>query len=362
MKSIYKGGQFQTGDFAQILTGVYTRKFQTDLDPDDLSRILGYIGNHFPDLYEAFRKLMEPGGLLFYDMTSVISYSKNLKLAEKGYNPDHEYENQVTVIMAFSVKSWVPVAVDVFHGSVKDIKSLGYFIDRFHDRDMGFIMDRGLFSESIIKDLRRMKMHYIVPLRRNSTLVPDRVKFDSAFMYNGRPIQSSRRSSRLGYVYMFQDPMMRAEEESSILRDVASSKKDMEYFEDKKKRMGVFAIISDLDRNPSEIYEQYKSREEVEQVFDTMKGDLESDKTYLRDSEKVKGFFFIVFLALRIRFRILKVLKDHNLLGKMSVNEIIFELSKMERIVEKSGAEYFAAVPKKVEKIVGLFSDMIPMG
>ena len=63
-----------------------SRKFQTDLDPDDLSNILGYVGNHFPDLYEMFRKLMEPGGLLFYDMTSVISYSKNLKLAEKGYD------------------------------------------------------------------------------------------------------------------------------------------------------------------------------------------------------------------------------------------------------------------------------------
>jgi len=56
------------------------------------------------------------------------------------------------------------------------------------------------------------------------------------------------------------------------------------------------------------------------------------------------------------------VLKDHNLLGKISVSEIIFELSKMERIVEKSGAEYFAAVPKKVGKIVELFKDMIPMG
>ena len=44
----------------------------------------------------------------------------------------------------------------------------------------------------------------------------------------------------------------------------------------------------------------------------------------------------------------------------MSVNEIIFELSKMAGIVEKSGAEYFAAVPKKVEKIVYLLSDMIP--
>ena len=58
----------------------------------------------------------------------------------------------------------------------------------------------------------------------------------------------------------------------------------MEYFEDKKTRLGVFAIISDLDRNSSEKYEQYKSREEVEQAFDTMKGVLESDRAYLRDS------------------------------------------------------------------------------
>ena len=339
-----------------------SRTLKTDLDPDELSRILGYAGNHFPDLYDMFRKVMEPGGLLFYDMTSIISYSKNLKLAEKGYNADHEHENQITVIMAFSVKSWVPVAVDVFYGSIKDIKSLGYFIDRFRDQDIGFIMDRGLFSENVIKDMKRIGMHYIVPLRRNSNMVPDRVKFNSAFIYNGRPVQSFRRSSRIGYIYIFQDPVMRSEEESSILREVASSGRDMEYFEEKKRRLGTFAIVSDLDQSPSYIYEQYKSREEVEQVFDTMKGDLESDKTYLRDNEKVRGFFFIVFLALRITFSILKVLKDHDLLGKMSVNEVIFELSKMERIVEKGGAEYFAAVPKKVEKIVDLFRDMIPMG
>ena len=41
------------------------------------------------------------------------------------------------------------------------------------------------------------------------------------------------------------------------------------------------------------------------------------------------------------------MLKEHNLLGKMSVNEIFFEPSKMERIVEK---------------IVYLLKDMIPEG
>jgi hypothetical protein len=61
-------------------------KLKTVLDPEDLSRILGYVGNHFPNLYEMFKKLMEPSGLLFYDMKPIISYSKNLKPVKKGYN------------------------------------------------------------------------------------------------------------------------------------------------------------------------------------------------------------------------------------------------------------------------------------
>lgn len=40
-------------------------------------------------------------------------------------------------------------------------------------------------------------------------------------------------------------------------------------------------------------------------MFDTIKGDLESGMTYLRDGEKANGYFFL-FLAMRIRFKILK--------------------------------------------------------
>jgi hypothetical protein len=58
-----------------------SRTLKTDLDPEELSRILGYIGNHFSDMYDIFKNVMERGGLLFYDMTSIVSYSRNLKLA-----------------------------------------------------------------------------------------------------------------------------------------------------------------------------------------------------------------------------------------------------------------------------------------
>lgn len=43
------------------------------------------------------------------------------------------------------------------------------------------------------------------------------------------------------------------------------------------------------------------------------------------------------------------------------MNEIIFKLSKMKRIVEMSGTEYFAAIPKNVEWIVEVLKDQIPM-
>ena len=53
--------------------------------------------------------------------------------------------------------------------------------------------------------------------------------------------------------------------------------------------------------------------------------------------------------------------KGLQLIGKISVNEIISELSKMERIVKKSGAECFATVSGTIEKIIDLFKDMKPM-
>ena len=53
---------------------------------------------------------------------------------------------------------------------------------------------------------------------------------------------------------MFQDPMIRAKGKPLILSDVASFENDMEYFEDGKRCLGIFAIISDLDLNPSKKY------------------------------------------------------------------------------------------------------------
>ena len=94
------------------------------------------------------------------------------------------------------------------------------------------------------------------------------------------------------------------------------------------------------------IYEQYKEREEIELSFDVMKNELEADKTYLGKEDAVRGYFIMILLSMRIHFKILRRLREKNLVGKVSVREVLFELSKMEMIVEDSGREYLCATPK----------------
>jgi len=93
-----------------------------------------------------------------------------------------------------------------------------------------------------------------------------------------------------------------------------------------------------------------------------MKNDLEADKTYLGRDEAVRGYFVVVFLAMRLYFKILKRLRERDLVGKVSVREVLFELSKMRMIVEKGGREYLCALPKKTEQILEVFSDIMTYG
>ena len=100
----------------------------------------------------------------------------------------------------------------------------------------------------------------------------------------------------------------------------------------------------------------------MELTFDFMNNELEADKTYLQTDEGIRGYFFVVFLALRIYFGVLKRLRERKVNQKISVDEVFFELSKIQKIVEKGGRDYFTKAPKRAEDMQSLFADLIPMG
>ena len=76
-----------------------------------------------------------------------------------------------------------------------------------------------------------------------------------------------------------------------------------------------------------------------------MKNKLENDKSYLSDDDAVKGYFFI---SLYVYSKILEILREKGLAGKISVNEVLFELSKVHMIDFKK----LSAVPAGVIRLV----------
>ena len=336
-------------------------KIDINLSPKNITYALQTIGQMVEETYELFAQLSPQGGMLFYDLTSVMSYSKRLLLAERGYNPDWEQVGQIKVAMAFSTSTWLPVAVDVFYGSLKETKVLKYFVERFPGTDLGFVMDRGFKSYEMLLDLKREHIHYVAVLMKNSKLLPSSASMVGVFEYGEkRMIAFCKRVKRpFGFLYLFLDTQLKKDEEEFLLRKVSRGELSMDEFYCERRMAGVFGIVSDLDVEPRVVFEQYKEREEIEQAFDFMKNDLEADRTCLGGDDAVRGYFVVVFLAMRLYFKVLRRLRERGLVGKVSVREVLFALSKMRMIVEASGREYLCALPKRTEQILEVFSDLI---
>jgi|GEM_PF-796433 len=343
-------------------------KIPANLTQKNITKTLTTIGENIQKICNLFHNLTPDGGMLFYDLTSILSQSKRLLLAERGYNPDWEQRGQIKVALAFSTTSFLPVAVDVFYGSLKEVKVLKYFKEHYQGSDLGFIMDRGFNSYELLLELKKQGIHYIAPLMKNPKFLPPAITLEGVFEYGkkkkktgkGRMIAFGKVCcGEYGFLYLFKDPGLGRLVEEHLLGLVFRQKLSMEEYEFEGKLAGVFGILSDLDVEPKVVFEQYKAREEIEQVFDYMKNDLEADHTCLGNDEAVRGFFVVVFLAMRLYFKILQRLREKGLVGMVSVREVLFELSKMRMIVETNGKEHLCVLSKKAEQILEVFSDLV---
>ena len=339
-----------------------SKEFNVTVTPKHLSNVLKQTGQGKGWWHGLFTDLIDTDDLLLYDLTSVFSRSQNIKRAEKGYNPGKLYIDQLGVVLAFSTATNLPAGVEVFWGSMKDITTFKDFLDMLEPENVGFIVDRGLVSKKLTQDFQEEGVNYVFPLRKNSKLIDLRwLRWQEPFIYRERAVRWARRHTDLGTLYLFEDPELRGEQKKALMRKRANGEISMGKYEKKQKVAGIIAILSDLDRSGTEIYDLYKGRHDVELAFDAMKNYLDADKTYMQSDDAVRGYFFVTFLALRVYFGVLTRLRQADKTSKISVHEVFYELSKVERVIGLEGKEFYAKIPKQARKIVDLFPEALPM-
>jgi len=331
-------------------------KITPSLNPKYLSSILKQVGQNRAGQNQIFKCLSSTEKQLVYDLSVVFSRSEGIHFAEKGVNKDKVHIPQINLALLCSADNDLPTMIRALPGSVRDVTSLYNSIRETGLEGKILILDRGFFSEDLMKFMSGKHLSFVIPSKRSSTLYNYLVKLNKHFLYRDRLIKCGKRKVDDYYIYLFEDAVLKSEEEKTLYKRFDENKlTNIELMEDLE-RAGSILMVSDLDLEEKDVYLMYKKRDGVEKLFDTYKNTLDADVLYLQDDDSVFGHMFISFLSLYGYCKLEEVLRKADLIEKYSPLDILEYYCKVYKM-DYDGQEILSEVPKKVrdlDKVLGL--------
>ena len=339
------------------------------LSPKVVGDLLGDVGKERERTKTFLRQFVSGNDFLLIDLTHVFSLSENIISSVPGYNSKREFLPQIHMIFLFSLDHHMPSYFRMVAGSIRDVSSLALTVKEAGVQNAAMIGDKGFYSEDNVLALEKEGLHYILPLKRNSSLIDyakmqegDRRAFDGYFLlekraiwYYGYGLKEGELKGRK--ITVFLDERLKAEEEKDYL---SRAEKDddagtLETFFKVQHRMGTISVITDLDESGERIYNLLKSRAEIETMFDAFKNVLNADRAYMRDDYQMEGWMFINFVALVFYYRLYRLLADNSLMKKFSPADVLVHLSRVYRL-KIQDRWITAEIPKKTRDIMGKLS------
>jgi len=334
------------------------------LSPKVIGNLLGDVGKERERTKTFLRQFVSGNDFLLIDLTHVFSLSENIISSVPGYNSERDFLPQIRLIFLFSLDHHQPAYFRMVAGSIRDVSSLALTIKEAGVQHAALIGDKGFYSEDNVLALEKEGLHYILPLKRNSSLIDyskietgDRRAFDGYFLFEKRAIwyysYRLREGELMGrQITVYMDERLKVEEEKDYLsRADKMDTKVLETFFSVQHRMGTISVITDLDESGERIYNLLKSRAEIETMFDAFKNVLHADRAYMRDDYQLEGWMFINFVALVFYYRLYRLLADNALLKKYSPGDVLLHLARVYRL-KIQDRWLTAEIPKQTRDIL----------
>ena len=350
---------------------------------------------------------------LIFDITSLSSASRNIDWLEWGYNRDGLDLPQVNLGLVLSLNNHLPLYFKLFPGSISDVttlKNLVAEVKAFGITKSLFILDRGFYSESNIKEMDAKKIDFILPLPFSVNIGKGLISETNRDIEN--PANARRFAGDIFYVleseiqigqvnaygYVLFNKKREGKEINSFynrLIDIESALNGKEfnnplgqfkqiagnferYFEfsvegrtiqlrrrvnaisQATNRFGKIILISATKRRWDEVLSLYRERDEVEKRFDDLKNELEVMPLRVKKIETLQGLLFIFFISLILRAILLQRAREAELLDKKSIEEILMELAKL-RAVKVGGKWRLTEISKKQRTILEKMQIGVPI-
>jgi transposase len=337
-----------------------------DLSKNRLTSLMKELGSNRSAITDFMKNYIQGLENIVFDTTHSVSKSNKMQLNQVGYNSQGCYDPQVNLFYMFATDQQSPVYYRIFPGNIQGMTALKLTIKESGLKDACVVGDKGFCSEANMDMLDDdAALPYILPLKRDSRFINyDRLQdrdydkaFDGHFLYHNRPIfyyrysfidkpkKNAEKKSKERNVIIFFDPRLHNEEEASYLRRAndKSSKYTIDGFKEKQRSFGTMAMVHTLKSEnvdgkmievpAQKIYEKYKSRMEVETVFDMYKNLLQADRSYMQSDSSFEAWVFINHLASMMYYKIVNIIKSKNKLGTISPKDLLARLARISKLL-----------------------------
>ena len=243
----------------------------------------------------------------------------------------------ISVLFAFDLEAMEPICSKCFPGNMLDLTAYESFIQENGITKGIIVADKG-FPSSAVKDQFRENpdLHYLNPLKRNSTLIRTYAMLDFTGILPGKDGITYRKEKCSGvnkWLYSFRDVRRAAKEEQDWLKRAKKKETyDLEILREKQSVFGTIVLECDLDLTPETAYKAYEKRWEIEIAVRFYKSACEFDETRVHDDYSVIGSEFCDFLSTLLTFRLINAFDSIKLLEHMTYKKIMSSLKRAKKV------------------------------
>ena len=323
------------------------------LSKNALTSLLERLGKEWDLQKEFFRLMSESSDYMAIDLTHIFSSSFKLPFNELGYNPQKILREQINLMLIWGIDSRHPTFLKILPGSINSSTSLINAIKESSLKNVVLVCDKGFYSRANLEVLESNVVHYIVGLNSGLKFLkyPAHSRYRNNFLYRNTLQWYYEYEVDGRRVITFLDKALYADDERIFFTRVKQGELPKSKYNMYKNRFGTLSVITDLGLPAENIYSLYKERKEIEYAFDALKNTIESDKTWMQNTEGLRGYFFIIFLSLYFYSRILDHLKRKNILKEYSVEDTLTYLSKI-YVTETDYGIIISEIPRKTTKLI----------
>ena len=345
---------------ASYLSIVYNK---VNLAPNQLTALFERIGRQRDKIVAFFKTYLTKSPHIIFDATNITTKSKELGINERGYNSHKNFDQQVNLLYMFSIDAQCPTYYRVIPGNIREVSAFRLCLEELKTNNGVIVADKGFVLKKNIELLREEKLNYILPLRRNNSNISYSAfkslnydKLDGYFVFQNRSIwYKATKKSEYGHLICFYDGKLAEQERQDYLArlDRGVDGYSLEDFKARQSRFGVLTIVTNIGKRKGEkeIYESFKSRMSIEQLFDTYKNTLEADRTYMRSRERIEAWLFMNHISLMLYYLLYSKLQSGGCLKNFSPSDVM-RYGKQVRKVKYNNNWYTTEVSSKLKGLL----------